>query len=115
MTQKEYLEFHRNFTEEMYAITKNKNSDYCSSTTDAFSNFTAVSALGIASTEQGFLTRITDKLCRINSFVQKGTLLVKDESVTDTIQDACNYLILMAGYLESKKPEPKGFPEHAIL
>ncbi len=103
MTQDEYLKFHKEFTERMYEITKNKNSDYCKSTSDAFSNFTAVSALGIASTEQGFLTRITDKLCRINSFVQKGTLEVKDESVTDTIQDACNYLILMAGFIKSKQ------------
>lgn len=103
MTQSEYLEFHKRCTEKMYEITKNKNTDYCHSTDNAFSNFSIVSSVGIASTEQGFLTRIMDKICRINSFVQKGFLKVSDESVEDTLLDLANYCLLFAGYLKSKK------------
>jgi hypothetical protein len=44
-----------------------------------------------------------DKISRIASFIKKGTLEVKDESVKDTLMDLANYCILFAGYLESKK------------
>lgn len=106
MTKQEYFEFHKATTEKMFAITRAKNSDYTGAAPDPFSNFTCVEALGICSTEQGFLTRMTDKLCRLASFVQNGTLAVKDESASDTLLDLANYCILMAGYVESKKTKP---------
>lgn len=58
-------------------------------------------SLGIQ-TEIGFLTRMMDKMKRISSFVHNGKLQVKDESVTDTLQDLANYSALMAGYIKSK-------------
>jgi len=61
-----------------------------------------VEILGIT-TEQGFLTRMMDKMKRIASFAEKGELQVKDESVTDTLRDLANYACLLAGYIESKK------------
>lgn len=106
MNKEQYFEFHDEFTRSMATITREKNSDYTGSSGDPFANFTRVEALGICSTEQGFLTRMTDKLCRISSFVQKGTLLVKDESVQDTLKDLANYSILMAAFIESKKKPP---------
>lgn len=54
-------------------------------------------------TEQGFLTRMMDKMKRISSFVEKGELQVKDESVTDTLRDLANYSCLLAGYIKSQK------------
>lgn len=98
-----YLAFAKSTTEKMLQISKQKNADYTGGNSDPFANFTRVEALGICSTEQGFLTRMTDKMCRISSFVKNGTLEVKDESVEDTLIDLANYCILMLGYLEQKK------------
>lgn len=81
-----------------------KNADYAGAVeADPFANFSRVETLGICSTEVGFLTRMTDKICRIASFAKRGTLSVKDESVTDTLLDLANYSILMAAYLAAKK------------
>lgn len=102
MTKAEYFEFHQQCIEKMSAITKAKNADYTGTGDDPFANFTRVEALGVCSTEQGFLTRMVDKLARINSFAQKGELQVKDESVEDTLLDLANYAILFAGYIKSK-------------
>lgn len=103
MTKNEYMEFHAKCCEKMIDITKRKNADYTGSSDDPFANFARVESLGICSTEQGFLTRMTDKLSRITSFMQKGFLLVSDESVEDTLLDLANYSILMAGFITAKK------------
>jgi len=97
-----YLDFHAKALESMSRITRAKNADYTGGSDDPFSNFRQVESLGIASTEQGFLTRMVDKVARISSFVKQGTLQVKDESVEDTLLDLANYCILMAAYLKDK-------------
>ena len=102
MNQVELLDLHKHFTGRMYDICRAKNSDYAGATADAFANFTRVETLGIASTEQGILTRMTDKLCRLASFAKKGELMVKDESAEDTLLDLANYCLLMASYLRGK-------------
>lgn len=109
MNKDEYFRFHDAFTKSMSEITRAKNADYTGKTSDPFANFTRVEVLGVCSTEQGFLTRMTDKLCRITSFVQNGQLLVKDESVQDTLKDLANYCALFAGYIESKKPAAQSY------
>lgn len=101
MTRETYLQEFKWITDRMYEITKAKNSDYTGDDNNPFDNFEAVARLGIASTEQGFLTRMTDKFMRITSFVKKGTLQVKDESVQDTLLDLANYSILLACYIKS--------------
>lgn len=103
MNRTEFLEFQRQTFDTLHEITKRKNQDYGGGGDDAFNNFTTVENLGIASTEQGFLTRMNDKFARIISFMKNGELLVKDESVEDTLFDLANYCILMAGYLRSKQ------------
>lgn len=103
MNKAEYMQFHRECCDRMIAITKAKNADYTGATDNPFANFSRVEDLGISSTEQGFLTRMTDKLSRIISFVQKGVLQVKDESVEDTLLDLANYCILMSGYIRHRK------------
>ena len=97
-----YLDFHAKALESMSRIAKAKNADYTGGSDDPFSNFRQVESLGIASTEQGFLTRMVDKVARISSFVKQGTLQVKDESVEDTLLDLANYCILMAAYIKDK-------------
>ena len=103
MTHDEYLVAFKEVTDRMYEVTQAKNKDYCCSNDDAFRNFKQVEHMGICSAEQGFLTRMTDKMMRVSSFVKNGELYVKDEAVTDTLQDLAVYSILMLCYLRSKK------------
>ncbi len=103
MNKEQYLVRFKEITDEMYEITKRKNSDYTGDATRPFKNFEMVETLGFATTEQGFMTRITDKIMRVAGFVKNGTLQVVDEKVTDTLLDCANYCILMVCYLESKK------------
>ena len=105
MSKKEYFEFHRVFCDEMIVVTKAKNADYTGGADDPFANFSNVKACGGATPEQGFLVRMNDKAMRISSFVEKGELMVKDESVQDTLHDLANYCALLSGYIESQKPK----------
>lgn len=104
MTKAEYFVFASEFFEKCLATSQKKNADYTGKDVDPFGNFKSVNILGI-STEIGFLTRMMDKMKRIASFVENGQLQVKDESVTDTLQDLANYSCLFAGYIKSQKPE----------
>jgi hypothetical protein len=105
MTNKEYLDYHSVMLKRMSDIVAKKNADYSGNEGDAFANFKQVEKLDIASAEQGFLTRMADKISRISTFVKKGTLSVIDESVEDTLLDLANYALLMSGYIKSKKLE----------
>lgn len=103
MTRKEqYLTDFEAITKQMLETTRRKNNDY-SYGDEPFRNFTMVEQMGIAMTEQGFLTRMTDKMMRLSTFVQGGTLQVADEKVEDTLVDLANYSILMLCYLRSKR------------
>lgn len=105
-----FFKFQEDTFKNMSEITRKKNADYTGNGGDAFNNFTRVEVLGIASTEQGFLTRMNDKFSRIISFMQNGELQVKDESVDDTLLDLANYCLLMAGYLKAKRETAKTEP-----
>lgn len=105
MNKKQYLQLHKTLTDKMHEITCVKNADYSGSGDDPFSNFRQIGHIvqkdGIE--EIGFVTRMSDKMSRIGSFVSKGTLMVKDESVEDTLLDLANYCLLFIGYLRDKK------------
>jgi hypothetical protein len=83
----------------MYDLTVRKQSDYCGGSDDPFFNVSRVERSGICSTPVGLLTRINDKMARIESFIKNGELKVSDETVEDSIQDICNYLIMLGIYL----------------
>ena len=105
MNRQELVDFFEQNTAKMITIMKAKNADYTGikeGDQSPFSNFERVEKLGIATTEQGFLTRMTDKLCRINSLT-KQTAQVSDESIQDTLLDLANYSLLFAAFLKSKK------------
>lgn len=105
MNKQQFLEFHQQLTDKCREISSAKNHDYCGKEHESnpFSNLELVEKMGICSTEVGILTRVSDKLSRINSFLQQGVFKVEDEKINDTICDAVNYLILLAGVIESKK------------
>ena len=102
MKKHELIDFAEAFYGTCLETTERKNSDYTGSSNDPFANFKAIEVYGIK-TEVGFLTRMTDKLARIASFIKNGELMVKDESVQDTLLDLANYSMLFAAYLESIK------------
>ena len=96
MTKAEYLKFHRACAKALVEITARKNSDYTGKTQDPFKNFRRRGHFG-------FLVRMDDKLSRIESFLEKGSYKVKDESFLDTCLDLANYAILLAGFVQSEK------------
>lgn len=102
MTKQEYFQFAQLFFNDCIEISKKKNADYTGGNDDPFSNFKAVEAYSL-SAEQGFITRMSDKMARIGSFIKQGELQVKDESVIDTLKDLANYSCLLAGLIQSRK------------
>lgn len=115
MTRKEYVEFFKKVCSEMVAITEKKNHDYVGGGDDPFKNFRQIANLvgGTAGNSSGtgpidiiavgFLTRMSDKMSRIGTFVEKGELKVLDESAQDTLKDLAVYSILFLAYLEERK------------
>lgn len=107
MNRNEYAEFHAAFCSKMMEITAMKNADYSGGSDDPFNNFRQIENLihtnEIDIIAVGFLTRMSDKFSRIGSFIAKGELQVKDESVGDTLLDLANYAALFAGYLAERK------------
>jgi hypothetical protein len=103
MNREQYIAEFEALTKQMLEITKKKNADYTGDDQSPFKNFTMVETMGFATTEQGFCTRLTDKMMRVAGFVKNGTLQVEDEKVEDTLLDAANYCLLFICYLKSKK------------
>ena len=100
------FKFHQQLCTTALGLMKRKNADYTNSAHDThpncFANFTRCEDMGICTTEQGFLVRMTDKLSRLSTFAVSGDLKVKDESVKDTILDLINYSVLFIAYLNQE-------------
>lgn len=96
-----FYEFRTKFYGKNMELVKKKNADYTGGK-DPFANFDLSQKLNIGSPVIGFLTRMTDKLSRIITFINMGTYSVKSESVSDTLRDLSNYAMLLSAYLESK-------------
>ena len=104
MDRTELLKNHEALCSKARELMKRKNADYAGRKgNEPFANFTRCEAMGICSTEQGFLVRMTDKMSRLSSFVDAGVFEVKDESLEDTIVDIINYAVLFQSYVQSKK------------
>lgn len=102
MTRDELFKLHEDMCCSALKLMKKKNADYAGSGSDPFANFRRAEALGVCSTEQAFLVRMTDKMSRLASFASRGELSVEDETVYDTLEDLINYSVLLAAYLKSK-------------
>lgn len=81
------------------SIARKKNADYAGQG-DQFANFKAAPALlsGV-SVEKGILVRLTDKLKRIDNLLTHDAY-VTEESMSDTIEDAINYLAILKAWRE---------------
>jgi hypothetical protein len=87
----EYLQNFKAITEQMYALTYAKNSDYASDE-DPFANFRTFGELGI-------LVRMSDKFARLKTLlIDKKEVVVSDETVEDTILDLATYAALLLSY-----------------
>jgi len=78
-----------------------KNHDY-NAGEHPLDNFFNVEKLNITSAEKGILVRLSDKLSRITSLLEKQAK-VKDESIYDTIDDAINYFALLKEVIKYKR------------
>jgi hypothetical protein len=103
MTRDDLLKIHAEICERGRMLMDKKNRDYAGKGgIEPFANFTRVESMGICSTEQGFLCRLTDKMSRLSSFIESGKMNVTNESFEDTIIDVINYMVLFYAYLQDK-------------
>jgi len=116
MTRDELLMYHSEICKSAQQLMSIKNKDYAGHEgNEPFANFTRVESMGICTTEQGFMTRITDKMSRLSSFIHAGKMHVEDESFSDTIVDVINYMVLLSAYISEKDQETTVFTEPELL
>jgi hypothetical protein len=93
MTPRErLLSLHSDYCDAARAVMEAKNQDY-GADSDPFRNFRSFGQLGI-------LVRLSDKMSRLRTFVERGDLKVSDESISDTALDAINYVVLLLAMIE---------------
>lgn len=108
MKQEELFKFHAEMADRALEICRKKNNDYTSAAgggSDPFANFSRVESMGVTTTEQGFLVRMTDKMSRLSTYASLGRLEVEDETVEDTLLDLVNYAILLAAFMRHRNGE----------
>lgn len=119
----ELMDKHISICAEARALMASKNHDYTAASGDEFANFRGSTYLGIKP-ELGVLLRMQDKMMRVKTFVEKGELKVKVESVKDTLIDLINYTVILYGLtLEERETgcEPatevsiEGYPAKTFL
>lgn len=102
MTRDELFKLHETICEEAKELMRKKNADYACST-DPFMNFRRAEYLGFSSAEMGVLIRMTDKMSRISTFLNRGELSLENESVYDAIVDMINYSVILGGLLKDRE------------
>lgn len=101
MTRQQLFELHTNICMEALELMKKKNNDYANGV-DPFLNFRRAEYLGFSTAELGVLIRMTDKMSRISTYLNKGELSLQNESVQDAIVDIINYSVILAGLLKDR-------------
>lgn len=103
MNRQELLNHHAGLCEKAMGIMKQKNHDYAGQDGgQPFANFERCEAMGVCSTEQGFLVRVIDKVSRLATFVEAGELKVDNEGYEDAVLDIINYMILFSAFVKDK-------------
>ena len=103
MNREELLKHHDYLCKTAKDIMKKKNHDYAGKGGEhPFANFERCEAMGVCSTEQGFLVRVIDKVSRLSTFVEAGELKVENESYNDAVLDIINYMVLFSGFIAGK-------------
>lgn len=85
---------------ECLLLIEKKNNDYAGKTTpDVYKAFRGSTVVGVP-IERAILVRIMDKISRL-SIILNQRVEVKDEKITDTIEDAINYLAILKSFLKN--------------
>lgn len=95
------MAIHKRLCKQALGIMEDKNHDYRGGTGDPYANFRGSTSLDIHPVV-GILLRIQDKMMRIRTFVEKGELKVKGESIDDALMDMINYTVLIKGLIEEE-------------
>jgi hypothetical protein len=102
MTREDLFNLHQSISQEALELMRKKNNDYACGE-DPFLNFRRAEYLGFSTAELGVLIRMTDKMSRISTFLNRGELSIENESVYDAIVDMINYSVILAGLLKDRK------------
>jgi hypothetical protein len=100
MNKQQYMDLVDRELNAIKDVIQRKNADYTGGADDPFANFRVTEALGLADARTGVLVRMVDKIQRVKSFIAKGKLEVKDESVQDAARDIIGYSLILLGLLE---------------
>lgn len=95
--------------EAMADLYSRKNHDYAG-TSDPLKNLRACERLEL-DPFMGVMVRLQDKWSRLEEFVKSGKLMVKGESVKDTLMDNAVYSILAIILYEEQEKEEKDYDE----
>jgi hypothetical protein len=93
MTKEQFINHITETFSSCLEIVSRKNADYSGNAEDPFKNFRMSVQVGVTP-ERGLLVRISDKISRISNLLDKEAA-VKDESISDSIDDAINYLAIL--------------------
>lgn len=91
--------------EQMADLHSRKNHDYAG-TKDPLKNLRACERLNLEPF-LGIMVRLQDKWSRLEEFVNSGQLMIKDESVIDTLMDNAVYSLLAIILYKERKKQPK--------
>lgn len=95
MTFDEEVEFFCSCTKRMQDTFYRKRNDYGPTTTETYEKFGPVS----------MLVRMHDKMGRLDNLLAGKEIMVKEESITDTLFDLANYALITL--LEMRKQDQK--------
>ena len=110
-TRQDLFRLHETICKNAISVMVAKNQDYSGTVNqDPFGNFRKSTSLGIHPIK-GILLRCLDKFSRLESFIESGTLAVKDEPVDDIFRDVINYMVLAAGLVEESRRIAKYLPD----
>lgn len=87
--------------EKMIKTVESKNHDY-GENEDPFNNFRNCERLGICSAEKGIMVRMSDKMSRISTLLDKPGK-VEDEKLADTCMDLAAYALILKSLVEEGK------------
>lgn len=99
MNREQLYEYISTTFDECLVILKAKNNDYAKSE-DPFKNFKISETVGVP-VERGIMVRMMDKVSRISNGLD-SELMVKDETINNTLDDLINYTAILKAYLISK-------------
>lgn len=103
--QEDLLKFYDEFFGAIRAKMIEKNTDYTGKkvTSDPFANFSAAENLGFVEAERYMAARIVEKLQRLASYFENGTLAVKEEPVDEVTRDIACLAFLISAKQRSRK------------